>query len=98
VRHEETQFVGGPLDGRVIEVLVGMTGQPPKEYRVPVPAPEGGPEQVHVYHREAAAGPRGSRRTRWVFVYDPAGRERPDGPKWPWSRSGPGRPCTRPTE
>jgi hypothetical protein len=82
VRHEKTEFVGGPLDGRVLEVMVGMTGQPPLDYRVPVPAPEGGPETVHVYHRE-----RGGRdRTRWVFVYDPEGSPHPDRPKWPWSK------------
>jgi hypothetical protein len=83
VRHEETEFVGGPLDGRVIEVLVGMTGQPPKVYRVPVPGPEG--ERVYVYHRRPAEGPRAERRTHLVFVYDPEGRP-PEGPRWPWSR------------
>lgn len=85
MRHEAAEFVGGPLDGRVIEVLVGMTGQPPRVYRVPVPASEGGPEREYVYHREPSAGPRGSRRTRWVFVHDPEGR-RPDRLKWPWSK------------
>ena len=35
MRHEECEFVGGPLDGRVIEVVVGMTSQPPKSYTVP---------------------------------------------------------------
>jgi hypothetical protein len=89
VRHEDTEFVGGPLDGRVLAVLTGTTGQPPRVYTVPVPAPEDGPEDapetVHVYHREPSPGPRGSRRTRWVFVYDPEGKQ-PDGLKWPWSR------------
>jgi hypothetical protein len=86
VRHEETVFVGGPLDGRVIEVLVGVTGQPPKVYEVPVPEPGDG-KRVYVYHREPAPGPRAARRTRFVFVYDPEGR-RPAGPKWPWSKRG----------
>ncbi|WNI17960.1 hypothetical protein [Actinacidiphila sp. ITFR-21] len=86
MRHERTEFVGGPLDGRVLDVLVGMTGQPPRVYTVPVPAPEGGgPERVHAYRREPNPGPRGERRTRWVFVHDPAGG-RPDRLKWPWSR------------
>jgi hypothetical protein len=84
VRHEETEFVGGPLDGRVIEVLVGMTGQPPKVYEVPVPLPGGG-EQVLVYHRRSGADRGAARRTRWVYVHDPEGR-RPGGVKWPWSR------------
>ncbi|MEW1865549.1 hypothetical protein AB0399_35115 [Streptomyces sp. NPDC088194] len=82
MRHEKTEFVGGPLDGRVLEVMVGMTGQPPLDYRVPVPAPEGGPEKVYVYHRERGEG-RGS---RWVFVYDPEGSPHPNRPKWPWSK------------
>jgi len=77
VRHEETEFLGGPLDGRALEVLVGMTGQPPKVYKVPVG------ETTYVYHRQA--GVRGTHRTRWVFVYDPEGKP-PPGPKWPWSK------------
>lgn len=85
MRHERTEFVGGPLDGRVIEVLVGMTGQPPRVYTVPVPTPEGGPGHTYVYHREPSPGPRASRRTRWVYVHDPEGK-RPEGPKWPWSK------------
>lgn len=81
VRHEEIEFTGGPLDGRVLEVMVGMTGQPPLDYRVPVPAPEGGPEVVHVYHRE-----RGGGRTRWSYVYDPDGSPHPERLKWPWTK------------
>lgn len=77
VRHEETEFLGGPLDGRALEVLVGMTGQPPKVYKVPVG------ETTYVYHRQA--GVRGTHRTRWVFVHDPEGKP-PPGPKWPWSK------------
>lgn len=81
MRHEETEFVGGPLDGRVLEVMVGMTGQPPRAYTVPVPGAEGEPTVRYVYHRQASA----SRRTRWMFVYDPEGK-RPPGPRWPWSK------------
>lgn len=88
MRHEDTEFVGGPLDGRVLAVAVGLTGQPPRVYSVPVPPPAGdggGAALTHVYHREPSPGPRGSRRTRWVFVYDPEG-EQPEGLKWPWSK------------
>ncbi|MEC3996973.1 hypothetical protein VSR01_27080 [Actinacidiphila sp. DG2A-62] len=81
MRHEETEFVGGPLDGRVLEVIVGMTGQPPRSYTVPVPGDDGRPDVTYVYHRQ----PSPSRRTRWVFVYDPEGK-RPPGPRWPWSK------------
>lgn len=77
MRHEKTEFVGGPLDGRVLEVIVGMTGQPPRSYTVPVG------ETRHVYHRQ----PSPSGRTRWVFVYDPEGKP-PPGPRWPWSKPG----------
>lgn len=87
MRHEETEFVGGPLDGRVLQVLTGATGQPPLDYRVPVPVAEGGPERVYVYHRERGRG-RGRGRTRFVFVYDPDGKPHPDRLKWPWSKRG----------
>ncbi len=80
-------FEGGPLDGRVLPVLLGPTGHPPKVYEVPVPDAAGGPPTVLVYRR-AQAGvtrrlglPRG-----WKYVYDPEGR-RSEGVRWPWSRS-----------
>ncbi|UWE12270.1 hypothetical protein NYE86_28655 [Actinacidiphila bryophytorum] len=79
MRHEACEFVGGPLDGRTIEVIVGMTGQPPRSYSVPAG------EVRYVYHREH--GERGKHRTPWVFTYDPEGRP-PAGPKWPWSKRG----------
>ncbi len=90
MRSEETAFVGGPLDGRVLPVLVGPTGRPPKYYEIPVPDPRGGEPVVHVYRLEAVAGagrlalPRG-----WRYVYLPEGRPR-SGPKWPWGRGGKG--------
>ncbi|WP_225846328.1 hypothetical protein [Streptomyces sp. HPF1205] len=84
MRHEETEFVGGPLDGRVLEVMVGLTGQPPKVYPVPVPQPDGS-ERVYVYVRTPAKEVRPARRARWVFVYEPEGRPA-SGPKWPWSK------------
>lgn len=86
MRSEPTRFVGGPLDGRVLSVLVGLTGKPPKTYEVPVPGADGEPDTVHVYRLEPAARtarlglPRG-----WRYVYDPEGRPG-GGPRWPWSR------------
>jgi hypothetical protein len=77
--------VGGPLDGRMLGLATGMTGQSPRVYGVPVPKPGGGQPLVHVYHREPNPGGREERRTRFVFVYDLEGR-RPDRPRWPWSR------------
>lgn len=85
MRSEETSFVGGPLDGRVLSVLLGTTGRPPKHYEVPVPDPEGGKPTVHVYRLEPAGFskrlglPRG-----WKYVYEPEGRKRQF--RWPWSK------------
>ncbi|MFD6418363.1 hypothetical protein [Streptomyces sp. NPDC060194] len=81
---ENTPFVGGPLDGRVLPVLTGPTGNPPRWYEVPVPDDAGGPPTVYAYEREPA-GP--SRRlglpTGWRYVYVPEGRP---PRRWPWSR------------
>ncbi len=63
-------------------VLVGLTGRPPKVYRVPVPGTGGAPQTVLVYRLAPAGRPR---RARWRYEFDPAGRER-QGLKWPWSR------------
>ncbi len=82
MRSEETEFSGGPLDGRVMSVLVGPTGRPPKVYTVPVPGAPGEPDSVLVYRLAPAGKPR---RTRWRYEYDPGGRP-PRGPRWPWSK------------
>lgn len=87
MRTEDVPFVGGPLDGRVLPVLTGPTGLPPKQYKVPVPDAAGGPPTVLVYRREPVAPskrlglPRG-----WRYLHDPTGRV--DRPRWPWSRRG----------
>lgn len=79
-------FVGGPLDGRSLPVLLGPTGKPPPVYEVPVPGPDGEPATVHVYAREPAGHTRRLGLPRgWRYVYAPdAGPRR--GPRWPWSR------------
>ncbi|WP_093847712.1 hypothetical protein [Streptomyces pini] len=91
MRSEETAFTGGPMDGRVLPVLLGPTGRPPKYYEIPVPGPAGGRPVIHVYRLEAVTGggrwsvlPRG-----WRYVYQPEGRQRRT-PRWPWSRPGTG--------
>jgi hypothetical protein len=86
VKTEDTPFEGGPMDGRVLPVLLGMTGHPPKTYRIPVPAPDGGEPTVLVYRRV----PRGhSKRLGltqgWKYEYDPQGK-RGSGLRWPWSK------------
>jgi hypothetical protein len=89
VKSEDTPFEGGPMDGRVLPVLLGITGHPPKTYRIPVPAPDGGPPTVLVYRRVPRAQSRRTGLTRgWKYAYDPhgpaAGR-----PRWPWSKPAP---------
>ncbi|WP_328902388.1 hypothetical protein OHR86_22925 [Streptomyces sp. NBC_00441] len=86
MRSENTAFVGGPLDGRVLPVLTGATGHPPKWYEVPVPDAAGGPPTVHAYRRTPAGHTKrlGIQRG-WIYAYAPEGRERP---RWPWSKPG----------
>lgn len=86
VRSEETPFEGGPMDGRVLSVLVGPTGQPPKTYRIPVPDAAGGPPTVLVYrrvprgHSKRLGLPRG-----WKYEFDPSGKAA-GRLRWPWSK------------
>ncbi|MER6672419.1 hypothetical protein [Streptomyces sp. NPDC000983] len=86
MKSEDTPFVGGPLDGRVLPVLLGITGHPPKTYRVPVPAPDGGPPTVLVYRRvPRVEGRHVGLSRRWKYTYEPEGRaER--RPRWPWTK------------
>ncbi|MEV6314753.1 hypothetical protein [Streptomyces sp. NPDC051776] len=86
MRSEEMPFVGGPLDGRVLPVLVGATGHPPKVYEVPVPDALGGEPAVHVYRRVPAGySKRLGLQRGWKYEYDPEGK--PKGHlKWPWSK------------
>lgn len=92
VNSEDVPFEGGPLDGRVLPVLLGLTGQPPKTYRVPVPDAAGGPPTVLVYRREPRVPGRPfALSRRWKYVYDPEGDAgQKSGPRWPWSKAGSG--------
>ncbi|QQM40834.1 hypothetical protein [Streptomyces liliifuscus] len=86
MKSEDTPFEGGPLDGRVLPVLLGPTGHPPKVYRVPVPDNAGGPPTVLVYRRvQAGTSRRLALHQGWKYEYDPTdtsgGRLR-----WPWSK------------
>lgn len=93
MRSEDTEFRGGPLDGRVLPVLLGPTGRPPSTYEVPVPGPDGAAQTVHVYRLEPAALSRRLRLPRgWRYVHDPQAEPR-GGPRWPWRR----RPSPRNT-
>ena len=87
VKSQDTPFEGGPMDGRVLPVLLGMTGHPPKTYRIPVPDAAGGPPTVLVYRRV----PRGHSRKLglaqgWKYQYDPEGDQGGSRVRWPWSK------------
>lgn len=91
MRSEETVFLGGPMDGRVLPVAVGMNGRPPRTYEVPVPSTETGRTTVHVYRLEPAGHTRRLGLPRgWAYVHEPDGRPR-GKPRWPWSRAEPPR-------
>ncbi|ARF57404.1 hypothetical protein [Streptomyces gilvosporeus] len=79
MRSENTPFVGGPLDGRVLPVLVGATGQPPKSYEIPVPNDDGRPPTVHVYRRVSGRPGRLGLPGGWRYEYDPEGTARDGG-------------------
>ncbi|MFE0456517.1 hypothetical protein [Streptomyces sp. NPDC058914] len=86
MKSEDTPFEGGPMDGRVLPVLLGPTGHPPKTYRIPVPDAQGGPPTVLVYRRvpRGHGGKLGLSRG-WKYEYDPEGRSG-GRLKWPWSK------------
>nr|WP_202540908.1 hypothetical protein [Streptomyces sp. SID3915] len=86
VKSENTPFTGGPLDGRVLPVLLGPTGHPPKWYEVPVPGTGGRPATVHTYRRAPAGySKRLGLQRGWVYEYASEGRER-RRLKWPWTK------------
>ncbi|MFF9758647.1 MULTISPECIES: hypothetical protein [Streptomyces] len=88
MKSEDTPFEGGPMDGRVLPVLLGITGHPPQTYRIPVPAPDGGPPTVLVYRRAPRARSTRTGLTRgWKYLYDPTGQA--GRRKWPWSKAAP---------
>ncbi|WP_424211791.1 hypothetical protein ACN20G_06650 [Streptomyces sp. BI20] len=86
MRSEPTPFEGGPMDGRVLPVLTGPTGHPPKWYEIPVPDPTGGPTVTLVYERVPAGHTkRLGLQKGWKYAYtDRTGRPRP---RWPWTRA-----------
>ncbi|MET8245745.1 hypothetical protein ABZV31_15770 [Streptomyces sp. NPDC005202] len=94
MKSEDTPFEGGPMDGRVLPVLLGPTGHPPKTYRIPVPDAAGGPPTVLVYRRV----PRGhSKRLGlhqgWKYEFategDSGAGKKGTRLRWPWSRPEP---------
>ena len=73
MRSADTEFVGGPLDGRVLPILVGPFNNVPKVYRVPVPAHDDQPAVTLTYRRSKQYNARG--RWRWQYDYEHPGGE-----------------------
>ncbi|MEU6575360.1 hypothetical protein [Streptomyces sp. NPDC046805] len=89
VKSQDTPFEGGPMDGRVLPVLLGVTGHPPKTYRIPVPDARGGPPTVLVYRRVPRAHSRRLGLVQgWKYEFVPEGQAGGRRLRWPWS--GPG--------
>jgi hypothetical protein len=51
MRSTDTEFVGGPLDGRVLPIMVSLFNAVPKVYPVPVPAHGDEPARTLLYDR-----------------------------------------------
>ncbi|MER7759422.1 hypothetical protein [Streptomyces sp. NPDC097619] len=88
MKSQNTPFEGGPMDGRVLPILLGPTGHPPAYYEIPVPDRDGGPPTVLLYKRVPAGySKRLGLQKGWKYVHEPSGR-RPR-PRWPWSKPEP---------
>ncbi|MFJ1702136.1 hypothetical protein [Kitasatospora sp. NPDC088346] len=94
MKSKDTAFLGGPLDGRVLPILLNPFHNVGRVYRVPVPAHGDVPATVLVYRRAKEFDPKG--RWRWRYEYVPEGDAGTAGgwaDRLPWS----GRPAgTRP--
>ncbi|MCX4749438.1 hypothetical protein OG455_28675 [Kitasatospora sp. NBC_01287] len=75
MRSAETEFIGGPLDGRVLPVYLSPFSAVPKLYKVPVPAHGEEPARTLVYARAKRYSSKG--RPRWVYEYQAPPAERP---------------------
>jgi hypothetical protein len=96
VKSQDTAFEGGPLDGRVLPILLGPTGHPPKTYKVPVPDAADGPPTVLVYRRAPKGRPgKLGLHPGWKYTFDPEGDRPGDGKlRWPWSKPATGPAAT----
>ncbi|POX55627.1 hypothetical protein C3489_09990 [Streptomyces sp. Ru71] len=90
MKSEDTPFEGGPMDGRVLPVLLGPTGHPPKTYRIPVPDAAGGKPTVLVYRRVPHGQSKRLGLTQgWKYAFDPEGDAGTGRLRWPWSKPAP---------
>ncbi|MFI9272569.1 hypothetical protein ACIGXM_17845 [Kitasatospora sp. NPDC052896] len=69
MKSAETEFIGGPLDGQILPILLSPFNGVPKVYKVPVPAHGDEPARTLVYTRAKAFDSRG--RARWQYTYQP---------------------------
>ncbi|MET8699024.1 hypothetical protein ACFVUH_18135 [Kitasatospora sp. NPDC058032] len=76
MKSADTEFVGGPLDGRILPVPLGPMYGVPKKYTVPVPSHGDTPARTLVYVR--AKQQRGAR-WYWRYEYDEAATVRASG-------------------
>ncbi|MDH6574991.1 hypothetical protein [Kitasatospora sp. MAP5-34] len=70
MRSAETEFIGGPLDGKVLPIMLSPFNSVPKIYRVPVPAHGDVPSTTLIYRRAKEYDAKG--RSRWRYEYDQA--------------------------
>ncbi|MED7953528.1 hypothetical protein [Streptomyces sp. BE303] len=76
MKSADTEFVGGPLDGRILPIPLGPMYGVPKKYTVPVPSHGDTPARTLVYVR--AKQQRGTR-WYWRYEYDEAATTRATG-------------------
>ncbi|MER6213244.1 hypothetical protein ACWC5F_00660 [Streptomyces sp. NPDC001272] len=88
MKSEPTPFEGGPMDGRVLPILLGPTGHPSKWYEIPVPAADGGPPTVLLYERVPSGHTkRLGLQKGWKYTYRGTGRK--PRLRWPWTKPQP---------
>lgn len=73
MKSADTEFVGGPLDGRTLPIPLGPMYGVPKTYRVPVPAHGDAPARTLVYVRAKQVH---GTRWFWRYEYDEAATDR----------------------
>ncbi|MFD0398426.1 hypothetical protein ACFVHI_10150 [Kitasatospora sp. NPDC127121] len=76
MKSADTEFIGGPLDGRILPIPLGPMFGVPKTYKVPVPAHGDSPARTLVYVRSKQV--RGIS-WHWRYEFDEAATARASG-------------------
>ncbi|MEV7781006.1 hypothetical protein [Kitasatospora sp. NPDC088351] len=76
MKSADTEFVGGPLDGRILPIPLGPMYGVPRTYKVPVPSHGDSPARTLVYVR--AKQQRGAG-WFWRYEFDEAATDRASG-------------------